>query len=367
MAHWDCPSCGRRYAYELETCSWCRVGLERRDPAAVTVEAVTEVAVPSVGHEDVPYWCALVRAPDGSRTIVKTDRAVSVGDTLEFGAEATHELDVVGVLGTGTMGSSLVELMLQRGHRVVWLSRSEERVEGARARVMDRLARHMDEDELMEAGVRLTATASPDDLAVCDVVIEAALEELEAKKALLRDIEPHLRDDAVLATNTSGLPLDELSAVLERPERFGGLHFFNPATRMRLVETSTAPETSREVSAELDEFSRALGKIPVRVAARPAFVVNRVLMPLINEAVRSLEEDAAPAESIDEAVRLGLNHPMGPLALADLIGLDVVVKIMDNLVERTGDAGYEPRPLLRAKVDAGELGRKTGVGFYEHA
>ena len=152
--------------------------------------------------------------------------------------------------------------------------------------------------------------------------------------------------------------------MLRRPERFGALHFFNPPNRMRLVETAVAPQTSAETSARLDEVALSLGKTPVRVAATPAFAVNRVLMPLLNEAVRELEEGVAPAESIDDAVRLGLNHPMGPLALADLIGLDVVLEIMGNLAERTGDETYEPRPMLRRLVAEGKLGRKTGEGFY---
>jgi 3-hydroxybutyryl-CoA dehydrogenase len=197
-------------------------------------------------------------------------------------------------------------------------------------------------------------------------VIEAVVEETESKKAALAAAEKHMRDDAVLATNTSGLSIEDLATALARPKNFGVLHFFNPATRMRLVETAIGTQTSPATAEFLDAFSRALGKIPVRVAAKPAFAVNRALMPLLNEAVRELEEGVAPAESIDEAVRLGLNHPMGPLALADLIGLDVVVDIMDNLAERTGDDTYAPRPKLRELVSAGKLGRKSGEGFYEY-
>ncbi len=186
------------------------------------------------------------------------------------------------------------------------------------------------------------------------------------KVETLKRIEPHMRPDALLVTNTSGLSLDALSSALERPQRFGALHFFNPVNRMRLVETSAASETSDQTAEELDRLSVALGKTPVRVKARPAFVVNRVLMPLINEAVRSLEEEAADAEHIDEAIRLGLNHPMGPLALADLVGLDVVVEIMENLVGQTGDAVYAPRESLTRLVAEGRLGRKTGSGFYSY-
>ena len=159
-------------------------------------------------------------------------------------------------------------------------------------------------------------------------------------------MEPLLNESCVVASNTSSLPLDVLSAALERPERFGGMHFFNPPSRMRLVEVIRAPETTDETAEFLFDFAIALGKTPIRVANGPGFVVNRVLMPLLNEAVRELEDGAASAADIDEAIRLGLNHPMGPLALADLIGLDVVARIMDDMHSRLQDEAYAPRPLL---------------------
>jgi 3-hydroxybutyryl-CoA dehydrogenase len=364
MKCYHCPDCDRRYAYELDECTFCRVPLKREEPSSATVLAVTRVDVPSLGHEDVPYWCLLVRDENGCQAIEKRDVAVNVGETVVFAELAAAELVVVGVVGTGVMGRGLVEMLLSRGHTTVWVSRSDASLQKAHARVYDRLARTMDDDELAEVSARLVMSTSMDVLATCDVVIEAVIEELAPKQEALREVEAAMRPDAILATNTSGLPLDELSTVLARPELFGALHFFNPPGRMRLVETSLCAQTSPETSEFLDEFALSLGKVPVRVAQRPAFVVNRVLMPLINEAIRSLEEDAAPAASIDEAVRLGLNHPMGPLALADLIGLDVVLSIMENLVERTGDLSYDPRPMLRRLVAEGKLGRKTGEGFH---
>ena len=366
MIHFACPDCGRDYAYPLDSCTWCDVELLEVEPTHATIVAITEVRAPSVGHEDVPYWCAFVRAKDGALAIVKLDHAESVGSELAFGAEAAAELAVVGILGTGTMGRSLCELLLSRGHDVVWCGRSDERLSSARARLLDRLGRVMDDTQIAEASARLRTSSDYSALDACDIVIEAVVEEMGPKQQVLAEAEAFMREDAILATNTSGLSIDELASVLQRPERFGVLHFFNPATRMRLVETAVGTATSDEVSEYLDVFAHSLGKTPVRVAAKPAFAVNRALMPLLNEAVRELEEGVAPAESIDEAVRLGLNHPMGPLALADLIGLDVVVNIMDNLAERTGDDTYAPRPLLRELVGAGRLGRKSGAGFYEY-
>lgn len=364
MAHYSCCQCGRDYAYALETCTWCGVPLEERQSASGLIEAVTEVMVPSLGHEDVPYWCALVKADDGAREIVKLDVASSVGERIALGGEPAADLAVVGILGTGVMGRGLAELLLGRGHEVVWWGRSRRSLDSAAERLFDRLARVLDEDEVCMIRTRLSVSEDLGCLEPCDVVIEAVVEEQEQKREVLKRAEISMRPEAVLATNTSGLSLDELAAGLQNPERFGALHFFNPATRMRLVETAICTKTSPGTARFLDAFARSLGKIPVRVSATPAFAVNRALMPLLNEAVRELEEGVATAESIDEAVRLGLNHPMGPLALADLIGLDVVVNIMDNLAERTGDETYAPRPLLRRLVDEGCLGRKSGGGFY---
>lgn len=366
MSHKTCPACGARYAYELERCTFCDVALAEAESSAGTVLAVTEVSVPSVGHEDTPYWCALLETDDGGNLIAKLDRPVTVGQRVSIGSTEEADRLVVGVLGTGIMGKGLAELLLSAGHDVVWVARSTSSADAARDKLTERLARVMDEDELEDRMRHLDAGTDMRAIARCGLVIEAIVEELEPKKEWLRSAEKAMRVDAILATNTSGLPLDELAHALEHPERFGCLHFFNPATRMRLVEVSVPDTTSSETRMWLETFSRSLGKVPVVVKSRPAFVVNRVLMPLINEAVRSLEEEAAPAHDIDEAIRLGLNHPMGPLELADLIGLDVVVDIMDNLVERTGDTSYAPRPMLREMVDRGLLGRKNKRGFYEY-
>ncbi|TDB38787.1 MAG: 3-hydroxyacyl-CoA dehydrogenase family protein [Actinobacteria bacterium] len=367
MSRRNCPSCGARYGYELERCTFCAAPLVETESTSGTAMAVTEVSVPSVGHEDTPYWCALLQTDDGGSAIVKLGHPVEVGQRVTMGITDDAERITVGVLGTGIMGKGLVELLLGSGNDVVWIARSQSSLDTARIKLSERLARVMDSDELDERLGHLDAGTDMAALGRCDLVIEAIVEELEPKKEWLRAAESSMRPDAVLATNTSGLPLDELAEVLEHPGRFGCLHFFNPATRMRLVEVSVPEQTDAQTLETLTAFSRALGKVPVTVRSRPAFVVNRVLMPLINEAVRSLEEEAATAEQIDEAVRLGLNHPMGPLELADLIGLDVIVDIMDNLVERTADSTYAPRPMLRELVAQGHLGRKTHRGFYDHS
>lgn len=366
MITYGCPSCGRRYSYPIQECTFCRVALAEQETREASVVAVTEVTVPSLGHEEVPYWCALVERPQGGFAIVKRDLPTTVGDTIAFGSADEAASYTIGVVGSGVMARGLVELFLTRGQNVIWVGRSLARLEVAKAKVADRLARVMDEDQLSSALGRLTISDTLSTFVSCDMVIEAIVEEVEAKLELMRELEPLLGPDTIIASNTSSLPLDVLTSVLSKPGRFGGMHFFNPPTRMRLVEVVRAPETTDETDQFLFDLSVNLGKIPVRVANGPGFVVNRVLMPLLNEAVRALEDETAPAEDIDEAVRLGLNHPMGPLALADLIGLDVVVSIMEDMHARLDDEAYAPRPLLQQLVDEGKLGRKTGSGFYDY-
>lgn len=362
----SCPSCGTRYSYPLSECTFCHVALKEERTTSGVVVAVTEISVPSIGHEDVPYWCALVERPGGGCAVVKRDMPVAVGDVLEFGDTTTAARYTVGVLGSGVMARGLVELLLSRDQQVVWVGRSAIRLTAAREKVAGRLARVMDEEQLTRAMNRLAVGEDAHDLASCDLVIEAIIEDADAKIEQLKAVEPLLRESCVIASNTSSLPLDVLSAALDRPERFGGMHFFNPPSRMRLVEVIRAPETTDETDEFLFDFSIALGKTPIRVANGPGFVVNRVLMPLLNEAVRELEDGAASAADIDEAIRLGLNHPMGPLALADLIGLDVVARIMDDMHSRLQDEAYAPRPLLRQLVREGKLGRKSGEGFFSY-
>ena len=362
----SCPSCGRIYSYPLMECTFCRVSLVEEETREGRVVAVTEVSVPSLGHEEVPYWDALIERPQGGFAIVKRDLPTVVGESISFGSADETASYTIGVVGSGVMARGLVELFLTRGQNVVWVGRSLERLERAKDKVSDRLARIMDEDQLQVAIGRLAISDSYKDFEPCDLVIEAIVEDTAAKLELMRELEPVLRDETIIASNTSSLPLDVLTTALKKPGRFGGMHFFNPPTRMRLVEVVRAPETTDETDRFLYDLSVNLGKIPVRVANGPGFVVNRVLMPLLNEAVRALEDDAAPAEDIDEAVRLGLNHPMGPLALADLIGLDVVVSIMEDMHARLNDDAYAPRPLLQQLVEEGRLGRKTGSGFYEY-
>ena len=205
-----------------------------------------------------------------------------------------------------------------------------------------------------------------DEVAAADLMIEAVVEDAAVKQEIFGRADAALPAGAVLASNTSSIPIASLAAATSRPDRVVGMHFFNPVPVMALVEVVRAPGTSEETVGEIVELSRELGKTPAEVNDFPGFVSNRVLMPLINEAAYALQDGVAEAEAIDTIARLGFNHPMGPLALADLIGLDTCVSIMEVLRDGLGDAKYEPCPLLRRHVEAGRLGRKTGAGFYDY-
>jgi 3-hydroxybutyryl-CoA dehydrogenase len=366
MTTWECQKCDIRYNYELDVCSYCQGSLIKKQESSARVSASTKVLSAPLGHEDVPYWVGLLESKEGAKMIHKQKSDLVAGSDVSLSHDEEETKEIVGVLGAGIMGQGLVEHLLLNGHRIVWVARNPEHLKKACEKVFTRIGRSTDARDVERLRGCCTLTDKTEKLGDCDLVIEAIVEEVEPKVELYREAEKHMRQGAILATNTSGLSLESLSAHLTYPENFGALHFFNPVTRMQLVETALCSKSSETTSKFLDDFARRIGKTPIRVAATPAFAVNRALMPLINEVIRELEEGVADAESIDEAIRLGLNHPMGPLALADLIGLDVCEKIMNNLAERTGDSTYAPRPLLSQKVAEGKLGRKTSEGFYTY-
>ncbi|MGA2984560.1 MAG: 3-hydroxybutyryl-CoA dehydrogenase [Terriglobia bacterium] len=281
------------------------------------------------------------------------------------------EITTIGVVGAGQMGHGIAHVMLRAGHQVILLDASQAFVDAGAKRIIKGLARDVEKERLTEerrgqAVKRLKATTVPADLAEADFIIEAVTEKFEVKASVFRSLEPHCPPETIFASNTSSISITRLAAATQRPSKFVGLHFFNPVPVMKLVEVvpglQTAPETVEKVIA----LAISAGKTPVRVNDFPGFVSNRVLMPMINEAVFCLMEGVADAQGIDNVMKLGMNHPMGPLELADLIGLDVCLDITKVLYESLRDAKYRPCPLLEKMVAAGWLGCKTGRGFYEY-
>ncbi|GAA0632064.1 3-hydroxybutyryl-CoA dehydrogenase [Halomonas beimenensis] len=277
----------------------------------------------------------------------------------------------IGVVGAGTMGQGIAQVLATSGFPVRLYDVAEDALERARGAIDKGLGKLVAKEKMSEgdrdaALERLAATTALEDLADCAVVIEAAPEQPELKERLFRDLS-RLSEDAILASNTSSLSLTRLAAVAERPERVVGMHFFNPVPVLKLVEVIRAEQTSDDTVARIEALAEALGKTAVRVGDSPGFAVNRLLVPMINEAAFLVQEGAATPEAVDRAMKLGAAHPMGPLALADLIGLDVCLAIMEVLQEGFGDPKYRPCPLLRRMVDAGYLGRKSGRGFHAYS
>lgn len=269
------------------------------------------------------------------------------------------------------MGAGIVQALAQANMPVLMKSRSQASLDKALARMSKSLAKLVEKGKLTQEAMdatlaKISTTTSYADLADADLVIEAAVEEMGLKKELFVELDKLCKPEAIFATNTSSLSITEVAAATGRPERFVGMHFFNPAPVMKLVEIIRAQRTSDEVCRTVTELATAMGKTPVLVNEAPGFVVNRMLIPLVNEGIGILAEGVASAEEIDNAMKLGANHPMGPLALGDLIGLDVCLAIMEVLYSETGDGKYRPHPLLRKMVRANLLGRKTGEGFFKY-
>ena len=275
------------------------------------------------------------------------------------------------VIGGGTMGLDIAQVFAKKGFDVVVRDINDDIIKASEARLNKGLDKLVAKGKMDEAGKKaitdkMTFTTDLNAAADADLVVEAAVEKLEIKKSIFADLDKICKPETILATNTSSISITAIAAATQRPDKFIGMHFFNPATVMKLVEVIRGAKTSDETYKTIHDLSVEIGKEPVEVHEAPGFVVNKILIPMINEAADLLYTGVATAEGIDTAMKLGANHPMGPLALGDLIGLDVCQAIMDTIYNETGDSKYRCSLLIRKKVRAGQLGRKTGVGFFDY-
>ena len=275
------------------------------------------------------------------------------------------------VLGAGTMGAGIAQAFAAKGFEVILRDIKDEFVDRGLAGINKNLSKLVAKEKITEAEkedilCRLTGTTDIRLAEDCDLVIEAAVENMQIKKQIFAELDEVCKEDTILATNTSSLSITEVASATKRPHKVIGMHFFNPAPVMKLVEVIKGMTTDQETFEKVKELAETIGKKPVEVAEAPGFVVNRILIPMINEAFGILAEGIASPEDIDQAMVLGANHPMGPLALGDLVGLDVCLAIMDVLYKETGDPKYRAHSLMRKYVRAGWLGRKTGRGVYQY-
>ena len=278
----------------------------------------------------------------------------------------------IGVLGAGTMGAGIAQVLLQGGYEVAMRARRESSIESGKAKIEKNFSNMVAKEKRSEADKteflsKLQISTELDIFKDSDIIIEATTENMEAKKELAKQIDEICKEDAIFATNTSSLSITEIAACMKHPEKVIGMHFFNPVPAMKLVEVIKGFATDEAVNKEIIEMTEKIGKTPVQVEEGPGFVVNRILLPMINEGIGILADGLASAEDIDKAMKLGAGHPMGPLALADLIGLDVCLAIMETLYSEFGDSKYRPHPLLRKMVRSNNLGMKTGKGFFEYS
>ena len=282
------------------------------------------------------------------------------------------QITTVGIIGAGTMGNGIAQACAVSGVQVVMVDISDAAVAKGVATVAGSLDRLIKKEKITEADkatalARITTSTSYDALKSAQLVIEAATENYELKLKILKQADALLAPEVIIASNTSSISITKLAAATSRPDRFIGMHFFNPVPMMALVEIIRGLQTSDATHDAVKELALKLGKSPITVKNAPGFVVNRILVPMINEAFFVLAEGLATPEDIDTGMKLGCNHPIGPLALADMIGLDVCLAVMEVYLEQFGDSKYRPCPLLREYVAAGRLGRKTGMGVYSYA
>ena len=350
----------------MKTCIFCGGEVRGEIPGKTTVIGFTEVSVPSVNNEKVPYFVLLLEDSAGNRYLRKTFDTYTLGDTFELHKEKTKR-HIYGVIGTGLLGLQICEFLVTKGYRTIAKTRGEvHAIDKTLTKMEGRLSRNYSPDMVTAILKSFTVTTSFSDMAGCDIIIEAAPENITMKEEIFRALSEVCDQKTIFSTNSSSLSVDQLAGATDRPDRFIGIHFFNPVRKMDLVEVVTGENTSEETRNLVISDLIDMGKKPILVKDSPGYIVNRLLLPQINEAITLLEEGVATKEDIDSAVKMGLNHPMGPFQLADYIGLDICLSILEVLYSKNKTGGKKPAALLSQLCREGKLGVKTKEGFYKY-
>ncbi len=358
-----CTTCHKCWNHHVEKCIFCGERITPAEETQYKVIGMSEVFVPSTGNEKVPYYVNILEDSYGHKKIEKSFQKYDFGDIIDIKQSQIGQ-QRFGVIGTGLLGSQIAAYFIQNGFLTILKTRSEVRANQAVLKIHKQISKLMSDAETEALLRNLSITMDYTDLADCDIVIDASAEDLDIKKDIFYILSKTCKQSCILATNSSSLSIDELAKATDRPEKCIGMHFFNPVHRMDLVEVVLGERTSSATKEAIIHIVTALNKKPIIVQNSPGYVVNRLLLPQINEAILLLEEGVASKEDIDSAIKLGLNHPMGPFQLADFIGLDICKSILDTLYKEMNDVKYKPAQLLTELISKGKLGYKSGEGFY---
>lgn len=363
---YHCDRCNKKWDAPVERCIFCGDTTKSDETSAkYKVLGYSEVHVPSSGNENIPYYVYLLKDENGNKFIKKSFSQYRLGELLELENNKSKDL-VIGVIGTGLLGSQIANYILEYGYKIVLKTRSENQKLFIYDKIRKKLSRKLNTPQVDQCLQRLQTTTDYSDLSVCNIVIEASAEDIDIKKQIFKELSTECNEGCIFATNTSSLSIDVLAEASNRPDKVIGMHFFNPVHKMDLVEIVLGKHTSKGTKDLIVNITLDIHKNPIIIKNSPGFVVNRYLLPQINEAVRMLEEGVSSKEDIDSAIKLGLNHPMGPLELADFIGLDICLSILEVLAEGLGSERFKPAKLLSEMVYEGKLGVKSGEGFYKY-
>jgi len=360
-----CKECDKHWNYPVEKCIFCGNATSQLSSKKNQIIGYTKVSISSAGNEKVPYFVYLLEDENRIKSFKKSYEKYEIGDMIDS-KEAQKSKLKVGIVGTGLMGSQITEYLILQGYETILKTREERNKDLILSKIKKRVSKDLNEIEIFNCLQFLQITADYLDLSNCDIVIDASAENIDIKKEVFKKLSSICGSNTILATNSSSISIDKIAAATSAPENCIGIHFFNPVKKMDLIEIVIGKKTSGETKERICEFIKDLGKIPIFVKNSPGFIVNRLLLPQINEAVRLVEAEIASKEDIDTAVKLGLNHPMGPFELADFIGLDTCVSILEILSEDLQNENLKPAGLLYEMIKQGKLGYKSKEGFYKY-